>query len=203
MGYQHAFYGIDLARLQALFGCRDQAVEEELLTKQAEELASINALFEQEPGSDEMPTAENAVREILSGEVGEYTHAAAVFGYVLKVLCEHFGQPLGADVACVRDQPFSSQLVASGPPLPIPYDRSDFPEIGFLAVADIPAELARLDRAPRRAKRSFVVSLIHWLSGGVIGRQMSDEETIEDMDAYRATLQESLERRLSLVSFRH
>ena len=203
MSYQHMFYGLDLARLQSTFGCRDEVFLEEVLEKQAEELADVDEFVGGDLDELEMPTAENALREIFAGSIGDYTNAAPMFGYVLKILCTHLGQPIGTDVACVRDHPFKSQLVAAGPPIPIPYDKTDFPEIGYLSLTEIPAEIARLDQAPHRAKRSFFLTLLNRLSGGIIGRQMSDEDVIQDMQAYRETLQEALTKRLSIVSFRH
>lgn len=126
-----------------------------------------------------------------------------MYGYVLKIICEHIGRPIGQDVAAVRDHPYKSQLETSGPPIPIPYTRADFPEIGYLSLADIPAEIQRIDAAPRKAKKSLLLTLLSLVSGGVVGRQMSDAETAEDMDAYRATLQEAVEKKVSVVSFRH
>jgi hypothetical protein len=118
-------------------------------------------------------------------------------------LCEHLGEMIGGDVAAVRDHPYKSKLVASGPPIPIPYDQGDFPEIGFLALADIPAEIQRIDAAPRRAKKSIVMWGLRLVSGGMVGREMNDEEVGEDMAAYREVLQQALDRGLSIVSFRH
>ena len=94
-------------------------------------------------------------------------------------------------------------MVASGPPIPIPYDTSDFPEIGFLALADIPEEIQRIDLAPKRATRSLALTLLAKLTGGLIGRQMSDQEAAADMEDYRATLQDALDKGLSIVSFRY
>ena len=41
------------------------------------------------------------------------------------------------------------------------------------------------------------------VSGGMVGREMNDEEVGEDMAAYRDVLQQALDRGLSIVSFRH
>lgn len=205
MSYQHMFYGVDMNRLKSIFGSGDEKLVAEVLQAQAEELAGNDSFFEVEDQTEaeQFPNSETALREIVAGKVRQDIEMAGMYGYVLKILCEHIGSPIGADVAAVRDHPYDSQLVASGPPIPIPYDRSDFSEIGFLALADIPAEIARIDAAPKRAKRSLLKSVLSSLSGGMVGRQMSAEDAAEDMAAYRETLTEAMDKGLSIVSFRH
>lgn len=202
MSYQHMFYGVDLDYLKGLYGSGDDTFAAELLKAQAEEVEDNDGFFEDQIEDGDFPNCETALRDILSGNTNR-EGAAAMYGYVLKIICEHIGQPIGDDVAAVRDHPYKSELVASGPPIPIPYDVSDFPEIGFLSLADIPAEIGRIDSAPKKAKKSFLLTLLSSISGGVVGRQMSDEEVVEDMDAYRTTLQEALDKKVSIMSFRH
>jgi hypothetical protein len=113
------------------------------------------------------------------------------------------GGLIGSEAYAIRDHPYKSQLVASGPPIPIPYDSSDFPEIGFLALADIPKEIARIDAAPKKAKKSLRLSLLSFLTKGLVGRQMGDEEAAKGMASYRETLEEALEKKVSIISFRH
>ncbi len=199
MSYQHMFYGVDIDRLKKLYGSGDEAFATDLLRTQAEAIADNDGFFEDYDG---VPSSDTALRDILAGNTNR-EGSEAMYGYVLKIICEHIGQPIGQDVAAVRDHPYKSQLEASGPPIPIPYTRADFPEIGYLSLADIPAEIKRIEAAPRKAKKSLLLTLLSLVSGGVIGRQMSDAETAEDMEAYRATLQEALEKNLSVVSFRH
>jgi hypothetical protein len=201
MSYQHMFYGLDLDRLRSIYGSKDEAFVAEFLNAKADDLAGNDEFFGEM--GDGFPTSETAVREIVAGDIPQREGAEAVYGYVLKILCEHLGQPIGDDVAAIRDHPYKSQLVANGPPIPIPINLADFPEIGHLALADIPAEIKRIDSAPGRAKKSLKLAILSKLTGGVIGRQMSDEDVAEDMEAYRATLKEALQKRLSIVSFRH
>ena len=180
MGYLHMFYGVDLERLKGIYGAKDEDFLSEMLDAQGEELEGNDEFFESEIEDGDYPDSEAALREIVAGHV---THkgAEAVYGYVLKIICEQIGEAIGDDVAAVRDHPYDSQLLSSGPPIPIPYDESDFPEIGFLAHADIPAEIERIDNAPTP----------------------DNEELAEDVDAYRATLEEALAKGVSIVSFRH
>lgn len=202
MSYQHMFFGVDLDRVKNLYGSGNDAFAADLLNAQAEALENNDGFFEDSIEDGDFPNSETALRDILSGKANR-EGAAAMYGYVLKIICEHIGQPIGEDVAAVRDHPYKSQLVASGPPIPIAYDVSDFPEIGFLSLVDIPAEIKRIDSAPKKAKKSLFLTLLSSITGGVIGRQMSNEEAVEDMNAYRATLQEALDKKVSIVSFRH
>jgi hypothetical protein len=201
MSYQHMFYGLDLGRLRSLYGSKDEAFVAEILRAKADDFARNDGFFE-DYGED-FPTSEQALREIVAGSIPKREGAEAMYGYVLKIICEHLGRMIGEDVACVSDHPYKSQLVAGGPPIPIPINPADFPEIGHLALADIPAEIKRLDAAPRRARRSLKIAILRKLTGGVIGREMSDDDLAEDMNAYRATLEEARKKNLSIVSFRH
>ena len=203
MGYSHMFFGVDLDRLKSIYGSGDEKFVAEVLRTQAEELESNDAFLADQIEDGQCPNSETALREIVAGSPQQNENAASVYGYVLKILCQHLGHLVGTDVAAVRDHPYDSQLVASGPPIPIPYDRSDFPEIGFLALSDIPAEIKRIESAPNRAKRSLVLTILSLLSRGMIGRQMNAEETAEDMNAYRNTLSEAIAKGVSIVSFRH
>jgi hypothetical protein len=203
MSYQHMFYGLDVSKLQGLYGSKDERLLAEVLEARKEELKNNDGFFEDAISEGSCPDSVTALKGIFAGSLGTYERPAAMYGYVLKILCEHLGSPIGDDVAAVRDHSYASKLVASGPPLPIPYDTSDFPEIGYLTVQEIPGEMQRLDAAPKRARRSLVKSIFSLLSGGAIGRQMSDEEVAMDMEGYRNTLQEALDKGLGVVSFRH
>ncbi|MFM9966143.1 MAG: hypothetical protein ACKV2Q_33615 [Planctomycetaceae bacterium] len=204
MSYSHMFYGVDLTRLKAVYGSKDERLIADVLKERAEELQNNDGFFEDELEAGTIPNSEAALREIVAGTIRKYEGAEPLFGYVLKILCEHIGEFIGGgEVAAIRDHSYKSQLLASGVPIPIPYTGQNFPEIGFLASHEIPAELQRIDRAPPKAKRSFKMTLLSWLTRGLIGRQMSDAEAVEDMQAYRATLQAALDKGLSVVSFRH
>jgi hypothetical protein len=202
MGYMHMFYGLDLERLKALFGSNDQGFVAEVLSVRRQDFESNDDFFGVGTGEGGYPSSETALREMVGGTV-THPHAEALYGYVLKIICEHLGRRIGEDVYAIRDHPYQSQLLHSGPPIRIPYDESDFPEIGYLALADIPAEIARLDAAPRKARKSLRFMLLGLLFKGLARFQPSDEEVADDMAAYRATLVAALESQVSIVSFRH
>jgi hypothetical protein len=204
MSYGHMFYGVDLDRLKAIYGSRDEKLIAELLKAQAKGIKDNDEWFEDEIRDEGFPTTKQALREIVLGTFGTYEGGEAMYGYALKIICEHIGHRVGADdVAEVAAHPYESQLVISGPPIPIPYDNSDFPEIGFLSLAQIPDEINRIDTAPKKARRSLSLGIVSVLTGGRVGRQMTREEVADDMAAYRRTLTEASDKKLAVVSFRH
>jgi len=196
------FYGVDLDRLQNIYGSNDSALIAAILQSQAEDLENNDGFFEDQIAEDGFPSSEAALRQIVAG-TPRAQGAEAMYGYVLKIICEHLGEVIGADVYAVADHPYPAQLANSGPPIPIPYDNVDFPEIGFLSLSDIPKEIALIDAEPKRAKRSIRMWLLSRATRSLIRPRMNDEETAEDMQSYRETLAEALDRKLSIVSFRH
>jgi len=201
MSYGHMFYGVDLDKLKAIYASKDENLLAELLKASAQEIKENDKFFEDEIEGGGFPATKQALREIVVGAFGTYEDAEAMYGYALKIICGHIGHRVGADdVAEVAAHPYESQLVASGPPIPIPYDDSDFPEIGFLSLAQIPEELNRIDSAPKKARRGLISTTLSLLTGG---RQMTAEDLAQDMAAYRRTLTEALDKKLAVVSFRH
>jgi hypothetical protein len=204
MSYGHMFYGVDLDKLKAIYGSKDENLLAELLKAQAQAIKDNDEWFEDEINEEGFPPTKQALREIVLGTFGTYEGSEAMYGYALKIICGHIGHRVGADdVTDVAAHPYESQLVASGPPVPIPYDDSDFPEIGFLSLAQIPEELNRIDNAPKKAKGGFISSTLSILTGGRAGRQMNADELAQDIAAYRRTVTEALDKKLGVVSFRH
>jgi len=198
------FYGVDLDKLKAIYGSKDESFLAEVIRAHAQDIKENDEWFEDEIKEDGFPPTKQALREIVLGTFGTYEGGEAMYGYALKIICEHIGHRVGADdVAEVAAHPYESQLVTSRPPIPIPYDESDFPEIGFLSLAQIPEEIQRIDNAPKKARRTLSLSIVSLLTGGRVGRQMTNEEVGNDMAAYRRALTEALEKKLAVVSFRH
>lgn len=181
------FYGLDLQRLRAIPKSNDINLYDEIA-------GSADSLDE-----DEL----DALKRVITGECKAEPHTEHLYGYALKAICEHIGEMVGEEVAAVHDHPYKSKLVANGPPIDIPYTRSDFPEIGFLDISDIPAEHRLATTTEPRAKRSLLAWLLRRMTGGMVGREMSNEDVAEDMEAYAETLQECMDKNCSLVSFRH
>jgi hypothetical protein len=212
MGSAHLFFRLDLERLRGLFGSSQDKFAREVLKKQAEDVEDNDLCFEDEINAGTCPDTKTALHEILAGKPTQ-PRRTSMYGYTLKIICEHIGKQFGEEVGSVRDHPYESQLVRSGPPVPIPYDPGDFPQIGFLALADIQAEIDRLDAAPRilpppqpvsndasLAEMMAALKRTEKLSRAVFG---TNENLALDMDAYRKTLQEALKKRVDIVSFKH
>lgn len=187
MGYSHMFYGVDLERLRSIPGSKDEALYEQIAT-------TSDSLGEEE---------QDALKRIIMGDCRKEPRTEYLYGYALKAICEHIGEMVGDEVAAIRDHPYKSKLIANGPPIPIPYTGSDFPEIGYLDKAELAAEYRLATETKPKAKRTLLGFLLRKASGGVIGREMNAEDVAADMEAYAATLQECMDKQCSLVSFRH
>ena len=187
MSYSHMFYAVDLERLRSIPGSKDQILLDEI--KKAESL-----------GDDEL----DALRRIIMGECQNEPNTEHLYGYALKAICEHIGEMDGGDyVAAVRDHPYKSKLIANGPPVQIPYTKSNFPEIGYLEHADLAQEYRLATETKPRAKRTLLGFILRKLSGGMIGREPNAEDVAEDMQAYAQTLKNCMDNKSDLVSFRH
>ncbi|MBD3674464.1 MAG: hypothetical protein HUJ26_13160 [Planctomycetaceae bacterium] len=187
MGYSHMFYGVDLEQLREIPGSDDRTLYQKI-----------------SGGEDSLETDErDALKRIIKGNCQHEEGTKHLYGYALKAICEEIGEMVGEDVYAVRDHPYKSKLIANGAPIDIPYDGSDFPEIGYLEQSELEAEYQLATETKPRAKKTFVGFLLRRLSGGAIGREMDAEDVAEDMEAYAATLKECMDKKLSLVSFRH
>lgn len=212
MGAAHIFFRLDLEQLKGLWGASQEKFARDVLKKQADDIEDNDLCFEDEINEGTCPDTKTALHEILAGNPTR-PRSASMYGYTLKIICEHLGKQFGHDVGSVGDHPYESQLVRSGPPLPIPYEPRNFPQIGFLTLADIPAEIDRLDAAPRTlpppqplsdngslTEKLAAIRRIEKMPRAVFG---TDDNLSLDMDAYRKTLQEALKKRADIVSFRH
>ena len=186
MGYSHMFYAVNLERLRSLPGSKDLLIFEEINKTETLDQNELAAL-----------------RQILMGECKNEPGTEHLYGYALKAICEHIGEMIGADVAAVRDHPYKSKLIANGPPIQIPYTKSDFPEVGHLEHSDLAKEHWLATETKPRAKRTLVGFILRKLTGGIIGREPSAEDVAEDMVQYAETLKECRDKNCSLVSFRH
>ena len=222
MSYFHMFFAVDLEELRRIYGSNDESFVQRVLEDCAYDLKDNDEFFEDYDDAP-LPSSEELLREIVAGEIQTHDQSGieAKYGYVLKVICEHIGTPVGDEVACVSDHPYDSVLTKSGPPLPIPVDEGDFPEMGYVALEDLPAEIERtkvtvnedgdVERSAESVKLppSFIARLLKFLgfheaarsSHG--GARFSDDDLQEDIDAYRRTLEEALQMGRSLISFRH
>lgn len=196
MSYSVMFYAVDVPKLQAIYGSNDKALLEDILKAQSEELDDNDDFFED---YDLEIDSRSALRNIFEGTVSrEDLSTAAMYGYVLKILCEHLGEFAGSDLYSTRILPIESKLMANGPPIPIPDDTGDFPEIGFLTKEEIQAERkAAADPLSVSSPQFFENMKKH------THHVLTADELMEELGAYRDILDELADRGLGTVAFRH
>lgn len=196
MSYSVMFYAVDVPKLQSLYGSNDTAVLEDVLNAQAEALDDNDAFFE---GYDLPIDSRTALRQIFAGEVPqEDLSAAAMYGYVLKILCEYLGEFAGGDIYSTQILPIESKLMSNGVPIPIPNDPGDFPEIGFLTKEEIKVEQkAAANPLPTSSPQFFNNMQQH------THHVLDEEELLDELEAYQDVLQELANRGLGTVAFRH
>lgn len=176
MGYSHYFYAVDLERVQAIYNSKDM--------KTVAKLAKAK------------PQLKPMLKAIVNGKVDKAIEPGA-YGYTLMAICETMGEQVGGEVADVRDHPYDSQLTCSGPPIPIPYDETNFPQIGYLEAAEIENELALTDPSKKQVKKRKI-------PGKRRGTAAQMEAAIaDDVAGYREALEEAQQLGLAIVSFRH
>lgn len=187
MSYCHMFYAVDLDQLRQVAGSKDRALYDQLAAE-----------------NDSLDKAElNALKRIIQGRCEKTAGDEYLYGYALKALCEHLGEPIGEDVAAIRDHPYKSKLIANGPPIAIPYTTDDFPEIGYLTPEELPLEYDLATKTKPKARWTLAGFVLRKLSGGIIGREPNAEDIAEDMEAYAETLKQCMAMNRGLVSFRH
>jgi hypothetical protein len=210
MGYSHMFFAVDVAELKGLYGSKNDALLNEVLNSQTEEIEDNDAFFEDEIADGELPDTATAVREIFHGTPRSDVDGA-IYGYALKIICQHIGQAVwGGEngVANVADHPYDSLLVKSGLPIPIP-EPGDFPVIGYLDFDQLDQELilAKADHKKVASDSAEAMSAIRGLMNamglGIRSGRINAQDIQEDIDAYIETLESAKKLGKGLVSFRH
>lgn len=188
MGQSHTFFAIDINKLKGVFGSKNDKLLRQILKSQKKEIDDNDACFEEEIEDGEVPATETALRQIFYGDP-QMDAEGAMYGYALKIICQQLGEIVEGGkygVADVTDHPYKSLLAKSGVPIPIPEPRV-FPMIGYLALDQIDAEIARATGEHQKTRRS-----------GINAKQIQ-----EDIDAYVETLTKAKQIRKGVVSFRH
>ncbi len=181
------FYAVDLDQLRQVAGSNDRELYDQIV-------AAADSLDKPE---------RKALKQIIQGKCRHTPGDEYLYGYALKAICEHIGEMVGVDVGAVRDHPYKSQLIANGSPIDIPINTQDFPEIGYLAVDQLPREYYFATKTKPKGKWTLLGFLLRKLTSDMIGHEPSAEDIAEDMQAYAEALQECMDKNRSLVSFRH
>ena len=91
------FYGLDLDRLKGIFGSKDGKFTAEILKARKQDFKDCNDQWFEDEEEEDCLKCEQALREIVAGSFGQYEHAEGMYGYALKIICEHIGQRIGGD----------------------------------------------------------------------------------------------------------
>jgi hypothetical protein len=145
MGYSVMFYSLDLPKLKAYFSSKDKAFFNLLLEKYTDDIEGHDESYADEIEEDGWPTMKDALKQILSGKLKVVEDAEFTYGYALKIICEEIGELMAIDglgVSDVRRVPFATAMMDNGPPIPIPPDTGDFPQVGHLSEEEVVRELA-------------------------------------------------------------
>lgn len=196
MSYSVMFYAVDVPKLQAVYGSNDERLLKQVLKARSEDLDENDEFFEDYEVEVDSRTA---LRRIFSGEAPQGDRSvAAMYGYVLKILCEHLGQFVGGDLYSTRILPIESKLMENGPPIPIPVDPGDFPEIGHLTKEGILAEReAAAHPLPASSPHFFDNMKQH------THHALDADELLEEVETYWQVLDDLARRGLGTVAFRH
>lgn len=196
MSYSVMFYSVDVAKIQKLFGSADKASLDEILRKAAEELDENDEFF----ADYDLPIdSRTALRNLVAGEVPlEDRSLAAMYGYVLKIVCETLGEFVGSDVYHTNILPIETRLLTTGPPVPIPVDPGDFPEIGYLTAAEVEREL-------QAARNPLPVDSPHFFDRmrEYTHHELDQDELLDELEAYQEILDDLVGRGLGVIAFRH
>lgn len=204
------FYALDVDKLRQMYGSNNEQLLAEILKSQAEEIEDNDAFFEDDIEDGELPDTATALRQIFEGNP-QMDGDGAIYGYTLKIICEHLGELVwGGEygVADVTDHPYDSIMVKSGIPIQLT-EPHDFPMIGFLPFDEIDDELAlatgdhsEVASDSARQKSAFR-SLANAFGLGLRHAQIDPEDIKEDIDAYVETLEKARKSGKGVVSFRH
>jgi AcrR family transcriptional regulator len=186
MSYLLTPIAVDLARITAALGSKDQSLFDTLVERYGDDFAQIDALRDDGDDDDDeppVPSTHDALRHLIFAHP---YHPAAGFkyAYALEYILKYFGDHLSNDhwfsmrsewaetvdtalaAAGVPEQTFrvGPHLMYRGSPVPIP-DPDDFPFVGYLRTPEIPAALTVLRTAtlPDPEVAQAVAEIRTWL----------------------------------------
>lgn len=186
MGYGVMAYAVRLERVAGCVGARDPLLLAALLEDFRTARTIDTLLADAVTGDGEPPDAREVLRHLVMDEPARPGLGFA-YGYCFQHICDRYGEPLdnsawypiGFDFVeevqaelgrqGVTDDALSvADLVWGGAPVPLP-PIEDFPGIGHLPRARIPATLATLDRVDLGRDmdpdiRAGLVGLNRWLT---------------------------------------
>lgn len=136
---------VDLKSVRQAVGSRDESLITRVIEKNPE-------LFRPpDPEYDSGIPTSVALRHLVMGESPATDEPSAPkYGFALEALCNHLGERIlpdcwgGVSWRALTDSGVEDVLMRSGPPVPLP-DLQGGMTIGHLTVAEVAAELAKID----------------------------------------------------------
>lgn len=196
MSYGLMAYAVDVPRLRALLGSRDQEAFEALNEKL--DAGSIDEMIEGQLDGEPGPRASDILRQMVFGEPYD-PRLGFAYAYVFQQLCNHYGEFLdnsawlpipmkfidqvgrALERAGVPTEVFTVECLRSDKaPIPLP-PIDDFPSIGWLAEDEVGPAAEALAKADMNA--------------------ISDDDERESAEALREWIQHCAEERRALVCF--
>jgi hypothetical protein len=177
MGYAYSVYGVDLAKLKALWGCKDAKLAAAIKKKHADRIDDNTESFEDEIEDEDAPTLGVAIDEIFAGKCKQKDHGFQ-YGYALELLCHHLGKRIDEESLSYFDdwidpllgkakhsEKDTQKLIGANTfPIKIP-EPADFPTIGTLDDAGMKKLDAALDKIEPLATDDDAKEIIKELRG--------------------------------------
>jgi hypothetical protein len=166
MSYVLTAYLVDIDKLQALVGSKDQSVVEAVKANNAE------FFDEEEEEFDEDELWLSTAIEHLIMDQEKDPEEAHQYGYALREICDCYGELLPCDAwngvrwAAVEICGLQDLLTKTRPPIELP-ENDDFPRIGCLRRSEVPGELQaakeRLEAATENDDPELLEEYVGWL----------------------------------------
>jgi hypothetical protein len=161
MSYSLIPYAVDLKKLRAAVGSKEQALVQAVIHGNAK-------LFKQQGEAGELSLREALEQLVMGSDLdGDWGH---VYGYALEQLCRHLGTPLkvegwiGVHWEIMEMFQLDQLLKDSGPPVELPFI-ADFPTIGHIRAKDLPRVLRDVQERKADATDADLRGLLGELEG--------------------------------------
>jgi hypothetical protein len=134
-------YAVDLDRMRAAVGSRDEQLLKVIVTYTDEGL--------DEDLAAEAYSARDAMVDIIEGEFRAPEHRRHLYGYAIEELCLHYGETipipedLDIEIGDPGDLEIDTKLVRPELPIPVP-EWGDTPYVRFLTASEVADEFKRL-----------------------------------------------------------
>lgn len=142
MSYRLAAYAIDIDRLKAVFGSKNEKLVSMIKSCRERDFEKHDEWFTAEIESG-CPTIGDALEQIVMGVITGSKEAGFQYAYATEALCQYMGMKFRTEnIGFISRLGMSTGLTGSGLPFPVP-EPDDFPEVGYLTAAQVVEEYPR------------------------------------------------------------